>query len=273
MTGRGNTVNTSAFDQGHKDARASGSRPGRWQSRGPAQRLGLLTGAAGLLIMATACGAASPRDASAAASPSHQGTAVAVANRPTPTAPQGQDTPPTSASTPQPRSSSSLPAGSQSGCTPLGGGTGEKAGGSGLTTAPLYLVEAGQHPCYDRVVFDINGPAPVSFDAKYVPQVLSDPAGEQVPVAGRAVLQIVVRAPIWGTDAQGHQPWRMPPVAGDDLVTPAQVAGWSALREVKFAGSSQGQSTFAVGVRAQLPFRVFVTSDSGYQHVVLDIGY
>jgi hypothetical protein len=225
-----------------------------------------------LLILATACTAASPRDASAAASQSHQGTAVPT-SRPTPTAPRAQGTPPGSAVTPGPGSTSPLSAGSQGGCATQGEGIGEKAGGSGLTTAPLYLVRVGQHPCYDRVVFDINGPAPVSYVGKYVPQVLSDPAGKRVPVAGSAVLQIVVRAPIWGTDTQGHQPWRKPPAAGDDLVTPAQVAGWSALREVKFAGSSEGQSTFAVGVRTRLPFRVFVTADSGYQHVVLDVGY
>ncbi len=142
-----------------------------------------------------------------------------------------------------------------------------------MTTAPLYLVRAGQHPCYDRVVFDINGPAPAGFAVKYVPQVISDPAGKPVPVAGGAVLQVVVRAPIWGTDTQGHQPWRKPPVVGDDLVSPAQLAGWNALRAVRFAGSFEGQTTLAVGVRARLPFRVLVTADSSYRHIVLDIGY
>lgn len=243
-------MNFSAIDQGHKGAGPTGQPPGRWQSRRPALRLGLLTGTAGLLILATACTAASPRDASAAAARSHRGTAVPITSRPTPTAPQAQGA-----------------------CAVQGGGTGERAGGSGLTTAPLYLVRVGQHPCYDRVVFDINGPAPVSYVAKYVPQVLSDPAGKPVPVAGGAVLQIVVRAPIWGTDTQGHQPWRKPPASGDDLVTPAQVAGWSALREVKFAGSFEEQTTIAVGVRTRLPFRVLVTADAGYRHVVLDIGY
>jgi hypothetical protein len=189
-------------------------------------------------------------------------------------APRASGGPPSSAVTPGPGSSSSpLPAGSQGACATQGWGTGDKAGGSGLTTAPLYLVRVGQHPCYDRVVFDINGPAPVSYVAKYVPQVLSDPAGKQVPVAGGAVLQVVVRAPIWGMDTQGHQPSRKPPATGDDLITPAQVAGWSALREVKFAGSFEGQTTIAVGVRTRLPFRILVTADSGYRHVVLDVGY
>jgi hypothetical protein len=142
-----------------------------------------------------------------------------------------------------------------------------------MTTAPLYLVRAGQHPCYDRVAFDINGPAPAGYAVKYAPQVLSDPKGEPVPVTGGAVLQVVVRAPIWGTDTQGHQPWRKPPAVGDDLLSPAQIAGWNSLRRVKFAGSFEGQTTLAAGVRTRLPFRVPITSDASYQHIVLDIGH
>jgi hypothetical protein len=264
-------MHISAINRGQKGAGCPGQPPGRWRSRGPALRLGVPAGSAGLMILATACTAASPRQASAAAPRSHQGTAVPTTSRPAPTAPRAKGAPPSYAGTPG--SSGPLPAASKGACATQGWGTGEKAGGSGLTTAPLYLVRVGQHPCYDRVVFDINGPAPVSYVAKYVPQVLSDPAGKLVPVAGSAVLQVVVRGPIWGTDPQGHQPWRKPPAAGDDLVTPAQVAGWSALGEVKFAGSFEGQTTIAVGVRTRLPFRVLVTADSGYRHVVLDVGH
>jgi hypothetical protein len=138
-----------------------------------------------------------------------------------------------------PATSAPLPAGSQAACQAQGWGTGGKTSGSEMTTAPLYLVRAGQHSCYDRVVFDINGPAPAGYTVKYVPQVISDPAGKPVPVTGGAVLQVVVRAPIWGTDTQGHQPWRKPPALWADLVSPAQLAGWTALRGVKFAGSSR----------------------------------
>jgi hypothetical protein len=158
-------------------------------------------------------------------------------------------------------------------CGTQGWETGARISASVMTTAPLYLVRAGQHPCYDRVVFDINGPAPAGYAVKYVPQVLSDPKGEPVPVTGGAVLQVVVRAPIWGTDTQGHQPWRKPPAVGYDLLSPAQIAGWNSLRRVKFAGSFEAQTTLAVGVRSRLPFRVLITSDASYQHIVLDIGH
>jgi len=152
-------------------------------------------------------------------------------------------------------------------------GTGAKMAGNAISRAPLYLVRVGKHRCYDRVVFDINGPAPVSYVARYVPHVLSDAAGKPVPVAGAAVLQVVVRAPIWGTDDQGHQPGRKPPAVGADLVSPARVAGWSSLAQAKFAGSFEGQTTIALGVRAQLPFRVLVTGDAAYRHVIVDVAH
>ncbi len=138
-------------------------------------------------------------------------------------------------------------------------GTGAKMAGNAISRAPLYLVRVGKHRCYDL--------------ARYVPHVLSDAAGKPVPVAGAAVLQVVVRAPIWGTDDQGHQPGRKPPAVGADLVSPARVAGWSSLAQAKFAGSFEGQTTIALGVRAQLPFRVLVTGDAAYRHVIVDVAH
>jgi hypothetical protein len=80
-------MNISAIDRGQKGAGSPGQPPGRWRSRGPALRLGLLTGAAGLTILATACTAGAPRHASAAAPRSHRGTVpVATSSQPAPTA-------------------------------------------------------------------------------------------------------------------------------------------------------------------------------------------
>jgi hypothetical protein len=140
-----------------------------------------------------------------------------------------------------------------------------------MSPAALYLVRAGRHACYDRVVFDVNGPYPVGFVARYVPVVTSDPRGEAVPVAGNAALEVVVRAPM--RDAEGHQPLRPEPDIGDALVAPETLHGWDSLRAVTFAGSFEGQSTVAVGVGEERPFRVWVIGDESYRHVILDIAH
>ena len=144
-------------------------------------------------------------------------------------------------------------------------------GGFAMSPAALYLVRAGRHACYDRVVFDVNGPDPVGFIARYVPVVTSDARGDPVPVAGNAALEVVVRAPV--TDADGHQPLRPEPVVGDALVARQTLQGWDSLRAVTFAGSFEGQSTFAIGVREQRPFRMSVIGDQGYRRVILDIAH
>src|SRR6266536_1873674 len=146
--------------------------------------------------------------------------------------------------------------------------TSPQQGSTAITTAPLYLVRAGQHACYDRVVFDLNGGEEVGYSVGYVPVVTADASGVPVPVEGQAALQVVIRGPIYGADAQGHQPGRQPPAVGADLV---DVSGWASLAGVKFAGSFEGQTTVAVGVRAKRPFRVWVRSERDYRHVVVDI--
>jgi hypothetical protein len=157
------------------------------------------------------------------------------------------------------------------GTGPQVGATGSRVGSTAMSPSALYLTRVGRHACYDRVVFDINGPQAVSFVARYVPVVLVDGSGQRVPVPGRAALEVIVRAPILGADSQGHQPWRKVPPVGQNVIAPSEISGWSSLRAVKFAGSFEGQTTMAVGVRERLPFRVSVTSERLYQHVVLDV--
>lgn len=136
----------------------------------------------------------------------------------------------------------------------------------------LYLVRAGRHACFDRLVFDVNGPAATGYAVRYVGVVTSDPKGDPLPVPGGAALEIVVRAPALGTDDSGHQPGRVLAAVGDTLVT---TPGWPSLRAVRFAGSFEGQSTFAAGVRAKLPFRVFTQAGPQDQvrRVVVDIAH
>jgi len=152
-------------------------------------------------------------------------------------------------------------------------GTSPKNSGTAMSPSALYGTRVGRHACYDRVVFDINGSEPVAFAARYVPVVRADGSGRRVPVAGGAALEVIVRAPILGADGQGHQPWRTAPAVGESLVAPSSVSGWSSLRAVTFAGSFEGQTTMAVGVRNRLPFRILVNSERDLKHVVLDIAH
>ncbi len=144
-------------------------------------------------------------------------------------------------------------------------------GGLALSPGELSEVRAGRHSCYDRVVFDVDGPDPVGFVVRYVPVVTADGSGEAVPVPGSAALEVIVRAPYAGTS--DPQAWPDMPRVGDELVPSTDVSGWRALRSVAFAGSFEGQSTIAVGVREKSSFRAWVSESAGGQKVVLDIAH
>jgi hypothetical protein len=149
-------------------------------------------------------------------------------------------------------------------------GTDDRSGGP-MSRDAVYLVRSGRHPCYDRVVFALNGSADVGFAGRYLPVVTSDPKGDPLPVPGGAALEIAIRAPALGSDDSGHQPGRVLASVGDTMVsTPA----WPSLRAVRFAGSFEGRCVFAVGVRAELPFRVFTQiGPDRIRRMVLDIAH
>lgn len=136
---------------------------------------------------------------------------------------------------------------------------------SPMVAGPLTGVRSGRHDCFDRLVIDVAGAAP-GFSVRYVGAVLTEGRGTLVPLRGGARLQLVVRAPAYRSN-------------GTPSFTPAQTAevvgvgGYSALRQVAWAGTFEGQTTLGVGVRARLPFRVFTIQDSGMSRLVLDVAH
>jgi hypothetical protein len=138
------------------------------------------------------------------------------------------------------------------------------------TTDALHQVRAGKHDCYDRVVLDLEGPADVGYLVGYVPAVTTDGSGAPVEVEGGAALQVIVRAPTRELGGEGQQ---KPAETGDYVYTADQLADWASLRAVRFAGSFEGQSTLAVGVREKLPFHVSTTVDGKTRKLVIDIAH
>jgi hypothetical protein len=135
-------------------------------------------------------------------------------------------------------------------------------------TAEIYQVRAATHRGCDRVVFDLNGLGRVGYVVRYVPAVHADPSDRPIPVAGAAALQVTVQAPDFRES--GHQAWRTPWQLGQRLT-----AGQSILREVRFAGTFEHVTTFAVGVSSRRPFRVLVLPDNANHitRLVLDIAH
>ncbi|MEV0809619.1 hypothetical protein [Micromonospora sp. NPDC050200] len=139
-------------------------------------------------------------------------------------------------------------------------GSTAKSGGA-LRTASLLSTRTGQHDCWDRLVFEFDGPAD-GFSVAYGETWTEGQGLALSPyTAGGALLRVQLREPALG------YPYR----AGDHVAT---VLGYRTLRDVVYGGTFEGYSTFAVGVRAQLPFRVLVLAGPGtHSRIVLDIAH
>jgi hypothetical protein len=142
----------------------------------------------------------------------------------------------------------------------------EKSGGALLSVA-LREVRTGKHECYDRVVFEFDGPAN-GFNVSYR-DVFTEGVGDLMNpyVAGGAVLGVQLMSPAYNDDYS----WVFPARSGAHV---AAVVSYQTLRDVMFGGSFEGYSTFAIGVRAKLPFRVFVLAGPGsHGRIVIDIAH
>lgn len=140
-----------------------------------------------------------------------------------------------------------------------------KAASFGDSRATVHNIRAGRHACFDRLVIDLDGTF-TGYQVRYVNAVRADGSGAVVPVAGGARLEIVVNAA--AHDAAGRATYR--PGAGTALV---DVRGWSTFRQVAWAGSFEGRTTLALGVRARLPMRVFVLPGPDGQRLVIDVAH
>jgi hypothetical protein len=144
--------------------------------------------------------------------------------------------------------------------------------GSAADSEMVTHVRAGRHACFDRLVVDLGGQDTTfgSYDVRYVPLVYADGSGAPVPVRGAADLKIVLRAPAY--DQNGNATFA--PASPREVVN---VAGFSTFRQVAWAGSFEGYTTLALGVRARLPFRVLTLpgtprSDQG-PRLVIDVAH
>ena len=137
-----------------------------------------------------------------------------------------------------------------------------------MSSAAMTNLRGGQHECWDRLVFDLGGPAGAGYHVGYVPVVTEDGSGNPVPLAGGAFLQITVFAPDFdpNTGVPTYQP--------ADRFHAVNVTGFQTFRQVFYGGSFEGVTTAGLGVRARLPFRVFVLAGPGNgSRLVIDVAH
>ena len=143
-----------------------------------------------------------------------------------------------------------------------------------MTGAPLTGLRVGHHDCYDRLVFDVAGRPAAGYSVRYIdPPYRADGSGDALFVAGGAVLQVVVRAPAYDAAGNITVPWRG---AGTPIVRPDQfdAGGFTTFEDLVWGGTFEGQSSFGLGVRARLPFRVFQLDGPGNgTRLVVDVAH
>jgi hypothetical protein len=130
-----------------------------------------------------------------------------------------------------------------------------------MGAAPVVTVRAGRTSCWDRIVFEVDGPV-AGYSVRYVGQVVQDGSGAVLPVPGGARLQVQLNHPAYDD-------------AGRPTLGPVpSVRGFQTLRSVVSGGSFEGYTTFGVGTRARLPFRVFTLAGPGdHSRIVLDVAH
>lgn len=142
------------------------------------------------------------------------------------------------------------------------------------TSANITNLRAGRHDCFDRLVVDLgpkvaglSGPDASGYSVRYVSQLIDDPSGRPVTLAGGARLEVVVRARALTDDF-------VPTYSPADPARAVNVAGFRTLRQVAFVGTHEAQTQIGLGVRARLPFRVFLLAGPGNgSRLVVDVAH
>lgn len=149
--------------------------------------------------------------------------------------------------------------------TPWGSLT-KEATSVGPPPSRIVNLRSGRHPCFDRLVVDLDGPAP-GYTVQYVDELVEDGRGNVVPLRGGARLEVRVRRP--AHDDNGNATYQ--PADRNEALA---VGSYDTFRQVAFLGTFEGETQIGLGVRARLPFRVFTLAGPGAgSRLVIDVAH
>jgi hypothetical protein len=136
-------------------------------------------------------------------------------------------------------------------------------------TSTLVAIRAAHHPDHDRVVFEFSGPVPAQRDVGYVPELIGDPSGLPVPVAGDAILQVRM-TPARGHDDNGNVTYG-PTRRTYALPNVIQVVNSGDFEDVLTFGIGLAQRTGVTVFTLTNPSRVVVDIATPFRTVPVDV--
>lgn len=123
------------------------------------------------------------------------------------------------------------------------------------TPVDIRSVDVGRNDGYDRVVFTLSRPV-AAFQVSYVPELVQEGSGETLPVAGGAVLEVILSPMNWSE-------------------TPAPrvntTPGYPGLRQVRLATDFEGYAQYGIGQATKAGFRVLRLDDP--DRLVVDVAH
>ena len=135
--------------------------------------------------------------------------------------------------------------------------TGEASSGARLTVTDVRVAH---QDGFDRVVFQLDGTGAPGWDVRYVDQPADPGSGKAVAVSGDAALQVGITGVGYPYDTG---------VVEYAASTPVTAPGTTAVTEVVWKATYEGQSLAFVGTSGQRPFRVFALT--GPTRLVVDV--
>jgi hypothetical protein len=135
--------------------------------------------------------------------------------------------------------------------------TGEASADALLSVTDIRI---GRHDGFDRVVFEVAGTGHPGWDVRYVDEASGQGKGDNIPVEGRAILQVTITGVGYPTETgiEEYDGSANLPGNGTEIVT-----------EVVWDTTFEGTSVAFVGTTEQTPFRVYLLEAP--VRVVLDV--
>ena len=124
------------------------------------------------------------------------------------------------------------------------------------STPTLVAIRAAHHPGYDRIVYEFRGGLPSSRHVAYVDELVGDPSGLPVRIAGRAILSVRFER------AKAHD-------AGGSTVPARKVYALPNIMTTVRAGDFEAVTTYGIGLAKKTSVHVFTLSRPS--RVVIDI--